>query len=42
MTKVQAHDREILAVAFSPASEDLLVTGSADKVDSFSVNLCRE
>ncbi|KAJ3739805.1 WD40 repeat-like protein [Lentinula detonsa] len=31
VTKVQAHDREILAVAFSPASEDLLVTGSADK-----------
>lgn len=32
VTKVQAHDREILAVAFSPASEHLLVTGSADKV----------
>ncbi|KAE9400975.1 histone acetyltransferase type B subunit 2 [Gymnopus androsaceus JB14] len=31
VTKVQAHDREILSVAFSPASEDLLVTGSADK-----------
>ncbi|KAJ3823862.1 WD40 repeat-like protein [Lentinula raphanica] len=31
VTKVQAHDREILAVAFSPASEDLLITGSADK-----------
>jgi histone-binding protein RBBP4 len=32
--KFQAHDREILAVAFSPASEHLLVTGSADKVSS--------
>ncbi|EIW87148.1 WD40 repeat-like protein [Coniophora puteana RWD-64-598 SS2] len=31
MTKVQAHDREILSCAFSPASEHLLVTGSADK-----------
>lgn len=30
--KIQAHDREILAVSFSPASEHLLVTGSADKV----------
>ncbi|KAK7465254.1 Histone acetyltransferase type B subunit 2 [Stygiomarasmius scandens] len=29
--KTQAHEREILAVAFSPASEHLLVTGSADK-----------
>jgi len=29
--KVQAHDSEILAVAFSPATEHLLVTGSADK-----------
>lgn len=29
--QVQAHDREILAVAFSPATEHLLVTGSADK-----------
>lgn len=32
VTKVQAHDREILAVAFSPASDHLLITGSADKV----------
>ena len=32
VTKYQAHDREILAVAFSPASEHILVTGSADKV----------
>lgn len=30
--KVEAHDSEILAVAFSPATENLLVTGSADKV----------
>ncbi|KAG5643541.1 hypothetical protein DXG03_000682 [Asterophora parasitica] len=30
--KVHAHDAEILAVAFSPATEHLLVTGSADKV----------
>jgi len=29
--KIEAHDREILAVAFSPATEHLLVTGSADK-----------
>jgi len=29
--KVQAHDLEILAVAFSPATENLLITGSADK-----------
>lgn len=29
---IQAHDREILAVAFSPASEHLILTGSADKV----------
>ncbi|KIJ53655.1 hypothetical protein M422DRAFT_58500 [Sphaerobolus stellatus SS14] len=28
---IEAHDREILSVAFSPASENLLVTGSADK-----------
>ena len=34
MTKFQAHDREILAVAFSPASEHLLITGSADKVSN--------
>jgi histone-binding protein RBBP4 len=36
VTKVQAHDQEILAVAFSPASEHLLVTGSADKVQAFT------
>lgn len=30
-TKIQAHEREILAVAFSPATEHLIVTGSADK-----------
>ena len=30
--KVEAHESEILAVAFSPANEHLLVTGSADKV----------
>jgi len=30
-TKIQAHDREILSLAFSPASEHLVVTGSADK-----------
>ncbi|KAF7337570.1 Histone acetyltransferase type B subunit 2 [Mycena sanguinolenta] len=30
-TKIQAHDREILAVSFNPACEHLLVTGSADK-----------
>lgn len=31
-TKVRAHDREILACAFNPAQESLLITGSADKV----------
>jgi WD40 repeat protein len=31
-TKVPAHDREILACAFNPAQESLLITGSADKV----------
>lgn len=31
-TKVQAHDREILACAFNPAHGNLLITGSADKV----------
>jgi WD40 repeat protein len=30
--KTQAHDREILAVACSPATEHLLITGGADKV----------
>jgi WD40 repeat protein len=30
--KIRAHEQEILAVAFSPATEHLLVTGSADKV----------
>ncbi|KAF8665475.1 hypothetical protein AX16_000493 [Volvariella volvacea WC 439] len=30
-THIQAHDREILAVSFSPATEHLLLTGSADK-----------
>nr|GAT59830.1 WD40 repeat-like protein [Mycena chlorophos] len=29
--QTQAHEREILAVAFSPAKEHLLLTGSADK-----------
>lgn len=28
--KIQAHDREILAVSFSPAIDHLLLTGSAD------------
>ncbi|KAF9469613.1 WD40 repeat-like protein [Collybia nuda] len=30
-TKIQAHENEILSVAFSPAVEHLLVTGGADK-----------
>ncbi|KAK7063901.1 histone acetyltransferase type B subunit 2 [Favolaschia claudopus] len=30
-TKIQAHDREILAVSFNPGIEHLVVTGSADK-----------
>ncbi|CCM03663.1 uncharacterized protein FIBRA_05807 [Fibroporia radiculosa] len=29
-TKIQAHDREILTVAFSPSTDYLLLTGSAD------------
>jgi hypothetical protein len=29
---MQAHDQEILAVAFNPGAETLLITGSADKV----------
>jgi len=29
--RVEAHDKEILAVAFSPSSEFLLITGSGDK-----------
>ncbi|KAG6841560.1 hypothetical protein C0991_009595 [Blastosporella zonata] len=29
--KVEAHDQEILAVAFSPSTPHLLITGSADK-----------
>lgn len=32
VTKVQAHDREILAVSYSPAKDYLLLTGSADNV----------
>ena len=31
-SSMQAHDQEILAVAFNPGSETLLITGSADKV----------
>lgn len=31
---IQAHDREILSVAFSLAQEHLLITGSADKVSN--------
>ena len=30
--KVEAHDREILAVAYNPSVEHLLLTASADKV----------
>lgn len=29
---MEAHESEILAVSFSPASEHLLITGGADKV----------
>lgn len=32
VTKMQAHDREILSVGFNPAIDYLLLTGSADKV----------
>jgi hypothetical protein len=31
-SSMQAHDQEILAVAFNPGAETLLITGSADKV----------
>ncbi|EGO05289.1 hypothetical protein SERLA73DRAFT_174369 [Serpula lacrymans var. lacrymans S7.3] len=31
VTKVQAHEREVLSCAFSPAREHLMITGSADK-----------
>ena len=49
-TKIQAHDREILAVAFNPAFDHLLLTGSADQaspvqfpLDSYAeVALCRQ
>lgn len=34
---MQAHDREILAVAYSPAVDHLLLTGSADNVRPFAV-----
>ena len=30
--KVEAHQREILAVSFSPAVDHLILTGSADNV----------
>jgi WD40 repeat protein len=33
-SSIQAHDQEILAVAFNPGVESLLITGSADKVRS--------
>jgi WD40 repeat protein len=36
---LEAHDREILAVAFSPAVDHLLITGSADKVRSLFLAL---
>ena len=32
---VVAHEKEILAVAFSPSSETMLLTGSSDKVRTF-------
>jgi WD40 repeat protein len=31
-SKSQAHDEDILSVAFNPASEHILITGSADHV----------
>lgn len=37
--QMQAHDREILAVSFSPAVDHLLLTGSADNVRVPSQNL---
>jgi histone-binding protein RBBP4 len=32
--QVEAHEAELLSVAFSPASEFLIVTGSSDKVST--------
>jgi len=31
-SRVQAHDAEINAIAFAPHNENILITGSADKV----------
>lgn len=30
--KVEAHEKEILSVAFGLANENIIITGSADKV----------
>lgn len=38
--KEQAHEQEILAVAFSPSTPHLIITGSADKVSDPSIKLC--
>lgn len=35
IVKFEAHEREILSVAFALANEHLIVTGSADKVSQF-------
>lgn len=40
-TSMQAHDQEILAVAFNPGAETLLITGSADKVRLRSCGVSR-
>jgi WD40 repeat protein len=39
-SSIQAHDQEILAVAFNPGVEPLLITGSADKVRSLPKPRC--
>ena len=35
IVKFEAHEKEILSVAFALANEHLIVTGSADKVGTF-------
>ncbi len=36
--RVQAHDAEVNAVAFAPHNENILITGSADKVSTTSLH----
>ena len=34
IARVEAHSAEVNSLAFSPANENILITGSADKVRS--------